>query len=456
MTTTIFASLRNFEYKVNADYFVRKLNLISDPAQLENLMNNLKNNEVPVNVNAVRDSKINVTPEASILETLAKNGFLEFKSAQKSPALLMLPSSYYFEIANIDDLATQKWKISRFTYIHQYNGEMMVRNPKALCYLIIKDPAVLNLVFQCNKVLKKETLDYANSLTGQEEAVFWMLVKAGIILPCDLNNKTLEEIDPTLQQWEFHDLLFHSTARMGRNEKPIGGTFRFKGILEQQPTVKPHLWNQEKIPLPVPNLQELFYRDITLTAALETRKSTRSHSLIPLTINQIGEFLYRTARNRYQYSSGYGEFTSRPYPSGGASYEDEIYVTVSACIGIKRGFYYYDPQQHCLCLIKEPCADMEELLNEAYQATAMTCRPQILLTIASRFNRVSWKYAAMSYATQLKHVGVIYQTMYLVATAMNIGASGLGLGNSDRFCQMTGLNYFQEGSIGEFMLGRPL
>lgn len=66
MTTTIFASLRNFEYKVNADYFVRQLNLIPDPAQLENLMDNLKNNEVPVNVNTIRDSKINATPEESI------------------------------------------------------------------------------------------------------------------------------------------------------------------------------------------------------------------------------------------------------------------------------------------------------------------------------------------------------------------------------------------------------
>ncbi len=456
METTVFATLKNFEYQVNTDPFVRQLNLLTDPAHLEKLMNNLRNNGVPVNLHNAIKSKSDADPESTIIVSLAKNGFLEFKSAKKSPALILSPSSYYFEMTNNEDLEAQKWKISRFTYIHQYNGEMMVRNPKEFCYLTIKDAAVLNLVFQCNNVIEKKALNYSSSLTGQEDAVFLMLVKAGIILPCDVNNQTSEEKDSTLRQWDFHDLLFHSTARMGRNEKPIGGTFRFKGILEQQPTVKPHSWNQEKIPLPVPNLQELFFRDLTLTAALETRKSTRSHSLIPLTIDQVGEFLYRTARNRYQYSSGYGDFVSRPYPSGGASYENEIYVTVAACIGIKRGFYYYDPQSHCLCLIKEPCADMEQLLNEAYQATAMTCRPQILLTIASRFNRVSWKYAAMSYATQLKHVGVIYQTMYLVATAMKIGACGLGLGNTDRFCQMTGLNYFEEGSIGEFMLGRPL
>ena len=59
----------------------------------------------------------------------------------------------------------------------------------------------------------------------------------------------------------------------------------------------------------------------------------------------------------------------------------------------------------------------------------------------------------MSYATQLKNVGSIYQTMYLVATSMNIGACGLGIGNSDRFNKITGLPYMEEGTIGEFMLG---
>jgi hypothetical protein len=39
---------------------------------------------------------------------------------------------------------------------------------------------------------------------------------------------------------------------------------------------------------------------------------------------------------------------------------------------------------------------------------------------------------------------------------MNLAGCGLGIGNTDRFCRMTGLDYLEEGSIGEFMLGRPL
>jgi hypothetical protein len=50
-------------------------------------------------------------------------------------------------------------------------------------------------------------------------------------------------------------------------------------------------------------------------------------------------------------------------------------------------------------------------------------------------------------------VGVLYQTFYLVATAMNLAACGLGLGNADRFRRLASTNYFEESSVGEFMLG---
>ncbi|NJL42945.1 MAG: dehydrogenase, partial [Pseudanabaena sp. SU_2_4] len=48
---------------------------------------------------------------------------------------------------------------------------------------------------------------------------------------------------------------------------------------------------------------------------------------------------------------------------------------------------------------------------------------------------------------------VLYQTMYLVATAMNLAPCGLGGGNSDLFTKATGCDYYAETSVGEFALG---
>jgi SagB-type dehydrogenase family enzyme len=89
-------------------------------------------------------------------------------------------------------------------------------------------------------------------------------------------------------------------------------------------------------------------------------------------------------------------------------------------------------------------------------SAAFTGRPQILITITSRFARFNRKYSGMSYAAQLKNIGAIYQTMYLVATAMGLGGCALGLGNPDRFCRIASIDYLREGSLGEFMLGKPI
>jgi SagB-type dehydrogenase family enzyme len=66
-----------------------------------------------------------------------------------------------------------------------------------------------------------------------------------------------------------------------------------------------------------------------------------------------------------------------------------------------------------------------------------------------------WKYESMAYSLILKHVGVVYQTMYCVATAMGLAACALGGGDTDAFAAVTGLDYFEEGSVGEFLLGTP-
>ena len=53
----------------------------------------------------------------------------------------------------------------------------------------------------------------------------------------------------------------------------------------------------------------------------------------------------------------------------------------------------------------------------------------------------------------LKHVGVLYQTMYLVATSMGLAPCGLGGGNADAFAAAAGTSYYEESSVGGFLLG---
>jgi SagB-type dehydrogenase family enzyme len=94
------------------------------------------------------------------------------------------------------------------------------------------------------------------------------------------------------------------------------------------------------------------------------------------------------------------------------------------------------------------------LLRDAAQSTAVAeDNVQVLLILAARFPRVAWKYESIAYALTLKHVGVVFQTMYLAATAMGLGPCAVGCGDADLFARAAGTDYCAETSVGEFLLG---
>ncbi len=67
---------------------------------------------------------------------------------------------------------------------------------------------------------------------------------------------------------------------------------------------------------------------------------------------------------------------------------------------------------------------------------------------------MSWKYSSIAYSLILKDVGVLIQTLYLLATEMDLGGCATGITNIDLFAKMTGLAFHIEGPVGQFALGR--
>lgn len=260
-----------------------------------------------------------------------------------------------------------------------------------------------------------------------------------------------------LRQWEFHDLVFHARSRRGRHDYAFGGIFPFRDEIEPLPAVRPS-HQGPVIELPRPSLDDVLRTDPPLTLALEGRRSTRVHDGVAMTVQQLGEFLYRTGRVRalrLDESKPYPS-SSRPYPTGGATYDLEFYLSVRRCDGLASGAYHYDPVRHALTKLDVDEQLINRLLGDAGRAMAGRPEPDLLITLTSRFQRLSWKYRSMAYAATLKNVGVLYQTMYLVATAMGLAACALGAGDTDLAVTAFRLNYLEEGSVGEFALGGPV
>jgi SagB-type dehydrogenase family enzyme len=209
-----------------------------------------------------------------------------------------------------------------------------------------------------------------------------------------------------------------------------------------------------KIYLPIPSFDQVSRFDPPLSVVMNERRSHRTASVLPLSREDLGHFLYRCAFVHGLARTPHGEFTRRVYPSGGGSYELEIYLLVTRVSGLYPGVYLYDGSDNSLIPVEGDLAAYRSMLADAYTAAADSIVPDVLFVLASRIKRISWKYSAICYATTLKNVGVLYANMYLVGTAMELAPCALGLGNSDAFARLTGTDYLSECAVGEFMLSR--
>jgi SagB-type dehydrogenase family enzyme len=346
--------------------------------------------------------------------------------------------------------AAASYALSRFAVVRNDRGRLLVESPRghARVFLTARGSGALAGLLQPRTPAQ---LGEAMGL-GEEAALTLLrfLVNAGLAVPAEAGDLAPEDKDLVLAQWEFHDMLLHTRSRLGRHSDPYGGTFPFKGKIDPLPVVKPV--KGEPIPLRTPDLAALGTQDVPFSQVLEKRASLRAHDPAnPITVEQLGEFLYRAARVKRQSAKSGVSF--RPAASAGALHSLEVYPVVGECRGLASGLYHYDPQGHALHLVSEPNDAVRMLLHLGGVTAMMPAPPQVLLCIASRFQRVQNKYRSVSYSVILKDVGALYQTFYLVATAMGLAPCGLGGGHSDLFAQAAGTDYFTETTVGEFTLG---
>ncbi|GCE22395.1 SagB family peptide dehydrogenase [Dictyobacter kobayashii] len=378
------------------------------------------------------------------------------RTADTMPLASLYPMSISFQHQWINIKVEQVYRMSRFAYLHRgEDGLQYLESPLAHACIQLHAPLVATLVYQLGTAMTPPELARA---LGEEEldlvaSIVALLLMGNFAAATRDDGRLGEDSNEALRQWEFHDLLFHSRSRVGRHNNMVGGTYRFLHQIQPQPVVKQSQW-PVTLQLPQPDMARICSVDPPFATVMEERCSIRTYDKQPITLDQLSEFLYRVARVKATYIYGEGsELSKRPYPGGGASYEIEFYLTIDHCAGLPPGLYWYDPLKHALALIRETDQDTERLLIDACQSMGDCDQLQVLITLAARFQRVSWKYQSIAYALILKDVGVLYDTMYLVATAMQLAPCALGAGDADLFSKLIGSDYFQETSVGEFTLG---
>ena len=398
-----------------------------------------------------------------LVKRLARSGLVEYRLGPPrggKDQIVIEPqvADYWPQISKIGNADTIA--LSRFAYLRRRGKEMVLESPRAGALFRIGDAKIAAALATLSQPQKIGRFRRERGFPGLEFL--------GLLLDCqilfkltagDTDGLRPSEGDPNLVLWDFHDLLFHTRSTDGRQANPMGGVYSYSKLMRPLPAVRPP-WPgrcidlsgaaQPVVPSPFASL-------------LDARHSVRDFDdKHPVTLAELAAFLQTAARVRAKWTDAadigdHGpevSYASRPYPSGGAAYELELYLAVNRCEGLAHGFYHYDADRHTLTPIEVDPEALEAQLSEAEFATGASNLPQVLIIIAARFGRVSWKYSSVAYSLILKDTGVLMQTLYLVATDMGLGGCAIGTNNIDRFARMTGLDFSVEGPVGQFALGR--
>jgi SagB-type dehydrogenase family enzyme len=353
--------------------------------------------------------------------------------------------------------AAETVRLSRFAIVRRHGDGLVLDAPVAGARITVDDPRVLSVV---GELAGARTLDELVASVPDCPAelvrdVVAVLAGVGAAGPADADGRLAEDRHPVLRQRELADVLLHTASRGGLGDQPIGGTYPFLGVVPPAPAVAP-VPAGPSVALPRPDMAALRAADPPLAAVMEDRSSVRAFGQRPVTVAQLGEFLWRTARVRSVRPPTEAmpyELSDRPAPSGGGAHDLEIYLSVLRCDGLAPGVWHYEAQAHALTAVSTDRRAVVRMLAEAHRATGGGSAPQVLLTLATRFDRVAWKYRGIAYALTLKNVGVLCATMQLAATAMGLGGCPLGTGNAAVFAEVTGRDVAAESSVGEFLLG---
>lgn len=169
---------------------------------------------------------------------------------------------------------------------------------------------------------------------------------------------------------------------------------------------------------------------ISIEEALVQRRSIRSYSGVPLSLEELGQLLW--AGQGVTHPRGF-----RTAPSAGALYPLELYAVVGEVEGLEAGIYHYRPQGHALARLAD--GDRREPLARAALHQSWVKEASVVIVIAAVFERTSRKYGARASRYVHMEVGHAGQNVFLQAEALGLAAVVVGAFEDEEVSAVLGL-----------------
>jgi SagB-type dehydrogenase family enzyme len=408
-----------------------------------------------------------VTELHSVLERLQP--LIVRSIAQKSgqPLLSVVPLTMRSRFHPIPLAVGASYRLSVYACLRADGREYSIESPLSLHRVVLHRTAAMRLIAPLASPITPAAFTAALSLAEPAAArVLEYLAAAGMVVGAQGAGTTsvfAEDLDTAVVGWSPVEMMFHIRSTLGRHDHNFGVTYPAGTTRPVEPVVKPQA--SRHIPLHAPRWEDLRRSDPPVVVAMEVRRSVRRYAENPITAVQLGDLLYRTARVRSLITAAPGgqdppdvpprgtPYSNRPYPSGGACYELELYLTVGSCTGLANGVYHYDPLGHRLEPVSADRAAADELLNAACMSAALDSPAQVLISMTARFRRLSWRYEGLAYRLVLMHVGVLMQNLYIACAAMGLAPCALDAVDIDVAARAFGADWRTEPCVGQFLVG---
>ncbi len=186
------------------------------------------------------------------------------------------------------------------------------------------------------------------------------------------------------------------------------------------PTPDPEKW---RIPLASP--KTLSFPPLDIRDSIEKRRSHRSYSDNPLSIEELSWLLWAT--QGIQRTSGEGN-TLKVYstvPSAGGRHPLDVWLVLSRVAGVSPGLYSYLPEEHAI--------QEEDVSRDFAEDIAEVCGKQFFISkgAVSFFwmgdeYRFMWKHMERGYRFVFLDAGHACQNLYLACEAIGCGCCAIG------------------------------
>ncbi|MEU9132502.1 SagB family peptide dehydrogenase [Kitasatospora sp. NPDC048540] len=377
------------------------------------------------------------------------------------PLLSVVPISPAAVLEPVELRPDQPIRLSRFAVLSGSGAGLTVESPLSLFRVAAHRPAVAGLLGALGWTTTLAELTAAQPFPS--DAVREMaghLLGAGLAVagtpgrgggPAEFT----EDSDPVLSLWSPVDLLFHTRSTIGRHDHDFGATFAHAGRVAPEPAVRPAP-EGPRFTLPRPAADGPATPPLGAVLERSAPEPDCADPVATLSLEQLGELLYRSARVRSVGKDPSGppdyEVSDRPYSSFGGTHPLELYVTVNRCRGLPPGVFHYDPDGHRLTLVSDDREVLAKVLSCTRVSAGLAGAPPLVITLTARFARTAWKFSGQSYALVLRETGAALQTLELTAAAMGLATASLAAADISAGARVARLDWRAESSTGQLVV----